>query len=286
MEEREHSGGRPRLIGTMLRLLTAAVLAPALWAIIKLAPRPTFSAIAVAAILVACWECYGVLEKRGSRPFKLLGLAAGLALTWSFSLLSPSFDVVLPLVLVGAATVLLSMLLRNDPSEMLDTVLVTWFPLLFVALALAHVVRLRWMPGPDGSDLVLLLFLCVIFSDTFALYVGRAVGRHKLAPRLSPAKTWEGGVAGLIGSVTGALIAHVWFYQRLPISHALVLGVVLGLAGALGDLSVSMVKRAANVKDASSLLPGHGGLLDRMDSLLFAAPLLYYYYRVFLQGAS
>jgi phosphatidate cytidylyltransferase len=267
------------------RLLTAAVLAPLLWVAIKLAPPAAFSAIAAAAILLACWECYAVLERRGARPFKHLGLVAALAITATFTAWFPELDPVLPLVVASAATVGLAMRRRSDPPAMVDAVTSTWLPLVLVALALAHVVRLRFL-GEDGPDLLLLLFLCVIAADTCAYYVGRAVGRHKLAPLLSPAKTWEGGVAGLAGSVGGALLAHAWFYQRLPLAHAIVLGVLLGLAGAFGDLSVSMVKRAAQVKDTSSLLPGHGGVLDRMDSLLFAGPLLYYYYQAFLVGAS
>jgi phosphatidate cytidylyltransferase len=269
---------------TMSRLLTAAVLAPLLWALIKLAPPPVFSAVAIAAILLACHECYRILEKRGARPFTPLGLVFAGGIAASFSTLAPSLDVVLPLVGAAAATILAAMVWRSEPPAMLDAVLATWFPLVFVALTMGHVVRLRSMPGDDGADVLLLLFLCVIASDTCALYAGRAFGRHKMAPRLSPGKTWEGGAAGFAGSILGAIVAHVWFYQRLPLEHALVLGVVLGLAGPFGDLSVSMVKRAGNVKDSSNLLPGHGGLLDRIDSLLFAGPLLYYYYRVFLGG--
>jgi phosphatidate cytidylyltransferase len=99
---------------------------------------------------------------------------------------------------------------------------------------------------------------------------------------LSPKKTWEGALGGVAASVGGALLAHVWFYQRLPIPHAIVLGILLGVAGILGDLAESMVKRAAGVKDSARTLPGHGGFLDRTDSLLFSAPVLYYYSMRFL----
>ena len=144
---------------------------------------------------------------------------------------------------------------------------------------------MRFIPGEDGEDLLMLLFVCVVLADIAAYYVGRAVGRRRLAPVLSPKKTWAGAVAGVAASMAGALVAQAWFYQRLAPGHALVLGFALGLAAIVGDLAESMVKRSANVKDSSRLLPGHGGLLDRTDSLLFAGPLLFYYYRWFLGGS-
>ena len=99
---------------------------------------------------------------------------------------------------------------------------------------------------------------------------------------LSPNKSWEGALAGLTFSLLGALTVQMWFFQRLPLGHALALGLALGVAAILGDLAESMLKRSVGVKDTSRLLPGHGGLLDRLDSLLFAGPLLFYYYRWFL----
>ncbi len=116
--------------------------------------------------------------------------------------------------------------------------------------------------------------------------MGTAVGKRAMAPVISPNKSWEGAGAGVAASVLGALIAHFWFYQRLPLFHALLLGGALGMTAVLGDLAESMVKRSAGIKDSSHLLPGHGGVLDRMDSLLFAGPFLYYYYHWFLQGTA
>ena len=106
-----------------------------------------------------------------------------------------------------------------------------------------------------------------------------------MSPRaraISPNKSWEGAIGGLAGSLLGALLGHFWFFQELPLHHAIILGLLLGCAAILGDLVESMVKRAARMKDSSSLIPGHGGVLDRIDSLLLASPVLYYYYRVFL----
>jgi phosphatidate cytidylyltransferase len=268
----------------MLRIASAALMAVVVWASLKLAPVWVFYALACAMILGACWELYRMLEKFGARPFHWLGLAATAAMLWSFTDRAPSFHPCLPLIAIVVLSLVMSIWRREDPPRMLRAAMHTIFPVLFVGLALGYVIMLRTVPGEDGTDLILLVLICPIFADTFAYYVGSSIGRHRLAPRLSPKKSWEGAIGGIVGSVLGALLAHLWFYQRLPLSHAIVIGLVLGAAAILGDLAESLVKRATGVKDSSSLIPGHGGLLDRADSLLFAAPILYYYYMIFLQG--
>jgi phosphatidate cytidylyltransferase len=114
-------------------------------------------------------------------------------------------------------------------------------------------------------------------SDTAAYYTGRAFGRHKLAPRVSPGKTWEGAVGGMCASLALAALAHYWFFPELSLRAALPLAALMNVLGVLGDLTESALKRGAGAKDAAKILPGHGGLLDRLDSLLFNAPLLYYF---------
>jgi phosphatidate cytidylyltransferase len=189
----------------------------------------------------------------------------------------------LALVALAVAAWIAAMIWRDAPGGMLASAGSTIAPVGSVALMLAYLVALRELPGNDGSDLLLLLILCIIFGDAGAYYIGRWLGRHPLAPILSPRKTWEGLCGGLVASVVGALLAHLWFYQRLPLVHAMVLGLVLGLSGVVGDLAESAFKRAVGVKDSSTLLPGHGGLLDRSDSFLFSGPLLYYYYQLLLK---
>jgi phosphatidate cytidylyltransferase len=109
------------------------------------------------------------------------------------------------------------------------------------------------------------------------------MGRRRLAPRVSPGKTVEGAIGGLLGNVVAALIAHFTFFPELKIIHAVPLALLMGVLGITGDLCESMLKRGASAKDAGNLIPGHGGLLDRLDSMLFNAPLLYYYYLIFLK---
>jgi phosphatidate cytidylyltransferase len=187
---------------------------------------------------------------------------------------------------VTVAAMCASQRLRESPSHMLHTSMATLFPVVFVGVSMSYAVGLRMFPGELGEDLLMLLFLCVIATDTAAYYVGTAWGRHRLAPRVSPKKSWEGAIGGLLASVGAALLGHIWFYRRLTWVDAVALGLLLGLAAIAGDLAESVVKRATGAKDASNLLPGHGGLLDRADSMLFAGPVLYYYHQLFLAGSS
>ena len=133
-----------------------------------------------------------------------------------------------------------------------------------------------------GRDLLVLLLVIIWIGDTAAMYVGSLRGRNRLAPRISPGKSIEGAVAGVVAGVAAALLAHVWWFQRLPVGHAVIIGLLLGIAGIAGDLAESILKRAAGAKDSSAILPGHGGMLYRVDSLLIAGPALYYYYLALL----
>ncbi len=270
----------------MQRLVTAAILAPLLWAAIKIAPPWAFYVIAVLAIVGACWECYRIMQRCEARPLVWLGLLASAFVVWSHGDLPPSVrsgEVLLALVLLAVPV---AMWTRPSPESVMKTIVETVFPPVFIALTMGYVVALRAVPDPDGEDLVTLLFICVIFGDTAAYYVGKNLGRHKMAPRISPKKTWEGFAGAMVGAIFGALVAHYWFYQRLPLEHVVPIGLVLGVTGALGDLAESVVKRSCGVKDSSGLVPGHGGIFDRTDNLLIATPVLYYYFRFFLTGTT
>ncbi len=268
----------------MTRLLTASVLIPAAWYLCKRAPFSWFLAAAVILAAIGAWECAAILKLRGSRPFAGFAVSCSLAVVWAFSRQAPHAAALALLTLVAVGAPLLAMWRRATPDEMLDATMTTFFPVLFVGLPFAFVVGLRTIPGENGSDLLLLAMLCVTLSDTAAYYIGSLFGSRALAPVISPKKTWEGALGGVAGSLTGAMIAHLWFFRRLPLGHALTLGVVLSAAGVVGDLAESALKRSAGVKDSSALLPGHGGVLDRIDSLLVAAPILYYYWSLFLAG--
>ena len=134
-----------------------------------------------------------------------------------------------------------------------------------------------------SAHLLSFFFLVIMGADTAAYYVGKACGKHKLAPTVSPGKTWEGAIGGLATALLMASVSHFWFFKELPLKWALPLAAVMMVVGVLGDLTESALKRGAGAKDAAKVLPGHGGLLDRLDSLLFNAPVIYYFGRIYFQ---
>jgi phosphatidate cytidylyltransferase len=270
----------------MKRLITAAVLLPLLYLAIKQVAPVVFYGVATLAITGACFECYRMMRGCGARPFVSLGLVATAATVWSYGDAAPGIPPAVPLVALVVLAIPLAMRRGPTPDRMLRNVIDTVFPVAFVGLTMGYVVALRAVPDPDGEDLVTLLFVCLILGDTAAYYVGSKFGRHKMSPQISPNKSWEGLAGAMVGAVVGTVIAHFGFYQRLPLVHVVPLGLVLGITGALGDLAESLVKRSCSVKDSSAIFPGHGGIFDRTDNLLIAAPVLYYYYVVFLHGAA
>jgi phosphatidate cytidylyltransferase len=147
----------------------------------------------------------------------------------------------------------------------------------YVAWLWSFIFKVMYYPGLDGRWFVFALFLIVKGGDMLAYVVGSGIGTHKLIPRISPKKTWEGAAGNLAGGILASLIVWRWFPCSLSLPSALVMGVVLNVIGQVGDLSESMLKRAANLKDSSGSIPGIGGMLDVIDSLLLTLPALYFY---------
>jgi len=235
-------------------------------------PLPWFT------VLVAIWGLLAVFE------FYKMGAGAkvppltyfGLVWTLLF-ILSPHFnnDFITPPTLLTSAVVLslIWLLLRPQKEGAFTGWAWTMAGILYVGWLLSHLVALRGLD--DGRNWVFLALLVTFASDTAAFFVGRALGRHHLAPRISPGKTWEGTIAGFLG----AIIVSLLFTMLLPISYwqAVLLGFLVSLFGQLGDLAESLLKRNIGVKDSGRLLPGHGGALDRIDSVVFAGVVVYYY---------
>lgn len=146
---------------------------------------------------------------------------------------------------------------------------------LYVPLLLGHLLLLRGVP--HGVEWLFLMMVIVMAGDTGAYYVGSSFGKHKLYPVVSPNKSVEGALGGLAGSVAGAFIARATFFPLLTAGDCLATAFLLGFAGQLGDLFESLLKRSFGVKDSGTIIPGHGGVLDRLDSILFAAPAAFYY---------
>jgi phosphatidate cytidylyltransferase len=266
----------------MKRILTALVLIPLVIALVFLGPDwlVTFSVGAVA--LLAAWEYLGIAQAAGAHPPRIAVLVA-IGLLFVVSLLWPDK---LPAALGALGLGLLVYCTFSGKVEraLYDSATAV-FCLVYIGFALIALPSLR--SAEDGKWLVTFL-LCVVWAgDIAALYVGRGIGRHKLAPSLSPNKTWEGAFGSVAGSllVTAGLIALslelgkrdiVSLAFQGPIWHWLVLAVVVNVAAQVGDLAESALKRSAGVKDSGNLLPGHGGVLDRIDALLLAAPVLWY----------
>ena len=188
-------------------------------------------------------------------------------------------DVALAIFLLGASA--LVVMERAPLKEALPRLGTDCAAMMLVAFPLGFIVRLHGMQtlGPR-----LLLFLLVVLwvGDTLAYFTGRAIGRHKLAPELSPGKTWEGSAANLLGAVLVGFAGARWIQLPAfhPTFHLVFMAVLANIAGQIGDLTESAYKRSAGVKDSGTLLPGHGGMLDRVDSLIFAAPVVWYYFRM------
>lgn len=150
----------------------------------------------------------------------------------------------------------------------------TLFGFLYLPLLLGHLALLRKVP--QGREWIFTVFLIVMLSDTIAYFVGSAIGKHRLYPAISPKKSIEGALGGLMGGLVGVFLAKLLWFPALPWLMAGGIGVALGASGQMGDLFESMLKRSYGVKDSGRIIPGHGGLLDRLDSLIFAFPPAYY----------
>jgi phosphatidate cytidylyltransferase len=268
----------------MTRVLTAIVFLPILFAALWADSPFWFTGLAMAGILIGLFEYYALTKQGG----EIQGvIAAGYVL---FAFYFQRHDLIPAtiafLVIVELIVQLGTNANKEDLTHVLTAASVNVFGVLYTAVMGGYIIALRVIesPVPHMAAKLLTLFFIVVFAgDTAAYYTGRSIGRRKLAPKISPGKTVEGVIGGLIGNVFAAVLAHFTFFPELKISHAIPLALVMGAAGITGDLCESMIKRGAKAKDASKLIPGHGGLLDRLDSMLFNAPLLYYFYYLWMK---
>ncbi|MCM3872056.1 MAG: phosphatidate cytidylyltransferase [Pyrinomonadaceae bacterium] len=278
----------------MSRIITAVVVLPILIASILISwLQPLFVVLAAAAMVGGLFEFYVLAKQRDLKPDAAIGYlaAAGLFTVFYFSDPGPGSDLltmqmILLILIVFTVATLIAATLRGAPfDKIIASTGATILGVLYVVLTGGHLVALRTgFNQALSADLLCFFFLVLMGSDAGAYYVGRAVGKHKLAPSISPAKTWEGVAGGLLAGLLMATIAHFWFFRELPMKVALPLAAVMTVLGILGDLTESALKRSAGAKDAANILPGHGGLLDRLDSLLFNAPVIYYFGRIYFSG--
>ena len=275
------------------RLLTAAVALPIIIASIVLPAYYSqtvwlFVAIAGFALAAGLFEFYSLTKKLELKADAAIGYigAALLFVGFVFDAPAKSPDLLFATLALLMMVVLVSQMFRFqvDFSKMLTGVGVTLLGVMYVAFLGGFLVatRVGFETHPDLSTHLLAYFFLVIFgSDTGAYFTGRAFGKHKLAPGISPGKTVEGLIGGLVAAAAFAALATWWFFPELPFKWSIPLAMALAAIGVLGDLCESAMKRGSKTKDAASILPGHGGLLDRLDSLLFGAPILYYFARFY-----
>ena len=266
----------------MKRLLTAVIVLPFLIASILVSWLWwLFVLLAAAAMVLALWEFYLLCKKLQLKADPVPGFVAGAALI-TISLnnqLWLNYLLFVWVIIILVAVTMVRAMLRGAPfDKMIPSTGATILGVLYIALLGTHLVMIRAGLPPDLSKHVLSFFFLVLMgSDAGAYYVGRAIGKRKLAPKISPGKTWEGVAGGVAAALAMGALAHFWFFRELPLKWTLPLALTMCIVGILGDLVESALKRSASAKDAANILPGHGGLLDRLDSLLFNAPLIYYF---------
>jgi phosphatidate cytidylyltransferase len=299
-----------------LRLLSAAVIIPLVLVAICIGGLP-FLVTVVAIICVGLHEFYDIIEAKGLKPQKAAGILGG-ALLGIVTYVGNEYqtNVLLTAVLL---VVMILQLLKQDIAEAISSISATFFGVFYVGWLMAHAILLRrmdeilrikygapaegpfWVGGAfvDHNLGIFLLIFCIVTvagTDVGAYFVGRRFGRLKLAPRISPNKTVEGAVGGaivgiLLGLATWAIF-NFWILTSpvLPVQQAVVIAGILSVFGILGDLAESLIKRDARAKDTGTLIPGMGGILDRIDSNMVAFPVLYYYmsawffFRSFVSG--
>lgn len=261
----------------VLRIITAVVGAPLLLGMAYLGGW-YFGVLVLVIGVLAQVELYDLMEQGGVGAWKVAGVVLGGLL---------ALRVFVPLALQGAVVVALCILVwsafsvKNRP---LDALGGTFFGAIYPTALLAYLTDLRLARGASVGDmdafyLTLSVFLLIWATDTFAYYTGKSIGKTPLAPSISPKKTWEGAVGGGLGAVLAAGVLKLTLLGFLAWPHVLVMALICGVVSQVGDLVESRIKRSVGAKDSGTLLPGHGGMLDRFDAMILAVPLVYLYLR-------
>jgi phosphatidate cytidylyltransferase len=279
----------------LLRILTAAVLIPVVVALVWWGPLPLLAAIAAVVAILALVEFFALGDRLGLHAFAkwtILCAAALFYAQYSASLIEThelsegisvvrdlaggvvSVETVLLLFIFGAVAI--GLFTRRPLQEVLPAISISSAGLLFMAFPFSYILRLDEIAGA-GRQLILFTLVLIWVGDMAAYFVGNSIGRFHMAPVLSPKKTWEGAVANVIGSLLVAA-AYCYLTNADLVTFLLIAGVA-NIAGQMGDLIESAYKRGAGAKDSGALLPGHGGMLDRIDSLILASPVVWLLYQ-------
>ena len=284
------------------RILFAVIAIPIILFIVLYKPVALFM-LAVILSGMTVNEYYGLAKVKGYSPQVVIGVVFSMLITLSFgkfrlqsllaplgvSLISPEFELLGVLMMLGAIIILSVEMFRKLPNPLEQTA-ITLFGAIYIGVGTGSMFGIheyftiknlgleRFDILPPGYFLIVLL-VSIWVGDSAAYFAGRSFGKHKVAERISPGKTWEGSIACFFFTtvIWDAAPALVYKLSSLPLHHAIILGMIVGTVGQFGDFGKSLLKRDAGVKDSSNLIPGHGGVLDRLDSILFAAPLVLLY---------
>lgn len=267
--------------GILPRLAVIAAGVPCLY-LITLRGGIFFLLLVDLMILLGLSEFFRLMVAKGYRPSRWLGYAAAVAVSLHVYRGGPTLTLLITAILL---LIMVREIFRPQVTEALPNIAVTILGVMYVGWLGSHFVMLRELPGSLGLDsrlgarLIFFAALVIWACDTAAYVVGILIGRRRLLPHISPAKTWSGAFGGLVGGALAGWLCAQTFLPIISPAMGTLLGAVSALLGQLGDLVESLFKRDAGLKDSARLIPGHGGILDRMDSLLFSVPVLYYWFR-------
>lgn len=255
------------------KVWTAVLIIPPVLFLITLAPSFFLPGMVLVVTLLGMREFYALALPSSGRAERVAGILLGLMLSVLFSYRSP--EIVYPfLVLILLLLSTLLMVTSQNLLTAISNLSITFFGIFYIGFLLSHVILIR--SQKDGLVWLLFLVITVWAGDILALFCGTLFGRHKLYPKISPNKTYEGLFGAVAGSVLIGLLFASLFLPGFSKGLCILVTIGMGILGQLGDFTESMLKRSARVKDSGSLIPGHGGVLDRIDSFLFSAPFLYY----------
>ena len=261
------------------RVLSGLALIPIMFVVVWFLPPAYFAGLAVAAGVIGQGELYTMAKARGIEPLRIVGVVLGSLLIINvYTPLYPYLGGPAFWITLSVLAVLTARLFSRRPVEgALEDIAVTLLGIFYVAMLFGFQVAIH---AGQGKKWLVFLYLVIWAADTGAYYAGTTWGRHRLYEKISPKKSIEGLVGGTLASVVAAALCKIWLVPAIGWAEAVLVGALLALVGTVGDLVESLIKRSAGVKDSGTLIPGHGGILDRMDSMLFAAPVLFYYLRM------
>ncbi len=261
----------------VLRLATAVVCVPVILLLLYRGPAWGFFLLVFPAVVIGTWELFSMTHA-GDRVAQILGALLGAIA--SVALYFGAHDARIVITVLTALPIL-GPIVTLARLGSIETAALRAFAMgvgpLFVAVPLTLLALLRTDMGSDGASYVVMTMMFAWWGDTGGYFAGRYFGKHPLYPAVSPKKTIEGSIGGLGGSLLGALCAHFWFLPSISLLDALVLAVVAGALGQAGDLSESLIKRSTGVKDSGQIVPGHGGILDRVDALMVTSAVVFLY---------